>query len=49
MDIILKLKTVSDKRNGEMTPASLWFVGRCMIADYWKRKIREWRRLPHLY
>ncbi len=41
MDIILKLKTVSDKRNGEITPASLWFVGRCMIADYWKRKYRE--------
>jgi len=49
MDIILKLKTVSDKRNGEITPASLWFVGRCMIADYWKRKYRERRRTAHLY
>ncbi len=49
MDIILKLKTVSDKRNGEITPASLWFVGRCMIADYWKRKYRERRMTAHLY
>jgi len=49
MDIILKLKTVSDKRNGELTPASLWFVGRCMIADYWKRKYRERRRSAHIF
>ena len=49
MDIILKLKNVSDKRNGEITPASLWFVGRCMIADYWKRKYRERRKSACLY
>ena len=49
MDIILKLKTVSDKRNGEITPASLWFVGRCMIADYWKRKYRERRRSARIF
>ncbi len=49
MDIILKLKTVSDKRNGEITPASLWFVGRCMIADYWKRKYREKRRFARIF
>jgi hypothetical protein len=49
MDIILKLKTVSDKRNGEITPASLWFVGRCMIADYWKRKDRERRRSARIF
>ena len=34
VDIILKLKEVSNKRNGNITPASLWFAGRCMIADY---------------
>ncbi len=49
MDIILKLKVVSDKRNGEITPASLWFVGRCMIADYWKRKYRERRRSARIF
>ena len=49
MDIILKLKAVSDKRNGEITPASLWFVGRCMIADYWKRKDRERRRSYRIF
>jgi hypothetical protein len=49
MDIILKLKVVSDKRNGEITPASLWFVGRCMIADYWKRKDRERRRSARIF
>ena len=49
MDIILKLKTVSDKRNGEITPASLWFVGRCLIADYWKRKYRERRRSARIF
>jgi len=49
MDIILKLKKVSDKRNGEITPASLWFVGRCMIADYWKRKYRERRRSARIF
>ncbi len=49
MNIILKLKIVSDKRNGEITPASLWFVGRCMIADYWKRKYRERRKSARLY
>ena len=49
MDIILKLKTVSDKRNSEITPASLWFVGRCMIADYWKRKYRERRRSARIF
>ena len=49
MDIILKLKAVSDKRNGEITPASLWFVGRCMIADYWKQKDRERRRFARIY
>jgi hypothetical protein len=49
IDIILKLKTVSDKRNGEITPASLWFVGRCMIADYWKRKDRERKRYARIY
>jgi len=49
MDIILKLKTVSDKRMGEITPASLWFVGRCMIADYWKRKYRERRRSARIF
>ncbi len=49
MDIILKLKIVSDKRNGEITPASLWFVGRCMIADYWKRKYRERSKYARLY
>ena len=49
MDIILKLKTVSDKRNREITPASLWFVGRCMIADYWKQKDRERRRFARIY
>jgi len=49
MDIILKLKTVSDKRNGEITPASLWFVGRCMIADYWKQKGREQRRTARIF
>jgi DNA-directed RNA polymerase specialized sigma24 family protein len=49
MDIILKLKTVSDKRNGEITSASLWFVGRCMIADYWKRKYRERRRSARIF
>ena len=48
MDIILKLKAVSDKRNGEIKPASLWFVGRCMIADYWKRKDIEQRRSAHI-
>ncbi len=49
MDIILKLKTVSDKRKGNITPASLWFVGRCLIADYWKRKGRERRRYARLH
>jgi hypothetical protein len=49
MDIILKLKSVSDKRNGEITPASLWFVGRCMIADYWKRKDRERRKSARIF
>ncbi|MFH0769455.1 MAG: helix-turn-helix domain-containing protein [Chloroflexota bacterium] len=49
MDIILKLKQVSDKRDGEITPASLWFVGRCMIADYWKRKDRERRRTARIF
>ena len=49
MDIILKLKVVSDKRNGEITPASLWFVGRCMIADYWKRKDRERKRYSRIF
>ncbi len=49
MDILLKLKAVSDKRNGEITPASLWFVGRCMIADYWKRKDREWKKSARIY
>jgi DNA-directed RNA polymerase specialized sigma24 family protein len=49
VDIILKLKQVSSKRNGNITPASLWFVGRCMIADYWKRKARERRRSTRLY
>ena len=49
MDILLKLKAVSDKRNGEITPASLWFVGRCMIADYWKRKDRERRKSARIY
>ena len=49
MDIILKLKAVSDKRNGGITPASLWFVGRCMIADYWKLKEREKRRYARIY
>ena len=49
IDIILKLKEVSDKRNGNITPASLWFVGRCMIADYWKRKERERRRYSRIY
>ncbi|MFH0768838.1 MAG: helix-turn-helix domain-containing protein [Chloroflexota bacterium] len=49
MDIILKLKKVSDKRNGEITPASLWFVGRCMIADYWKRKCRERRKSARIF
>lgn len=49
MDIILKLKTVSDKRNGELTPASLWFIGRCMIADYWKRRYRERRRSARIF
>jgi hypothetical protein len=49
VDIILKLKTVSDKRNGEITPASLWFVGRCMIADYWKRKYRERGRSARIF
>jgi hypothetical protein len=49
MDIILKLKTVSDKRNGEITPALLWFVGRCMIADYGKRKDRERKRSARIF
>jgi len=49
MDIILKLKDVSDKRNGNITPASLWFVGRCMIADYWKRKGWKRRRYSRIY
>ena len=49
MDIILKLKSVWDKRNGDITPASLWFVGRCMIADYWKRKGRERRRTARIF
>jgi len=49
VDIILKLKAVYDKRNGEITPASLWFVGRCMIADYWKRKDRERKRLARIF
>jgi DNA-directed RNA polymerase specialized sigma24 family protein len=49
MDIILKLKSVWDKRNGDITPAFLWFVGRCMIADYWKRKGRERRRTARIF
>lgn len=49
MEIILKLKKVSDKRNGEITPALFWFVGRCMIADYWKRKYKEWRRSARIF
>jgi hypothetical protein len=49
MDIILKLKTVSDKRDGEITSALLWFVGRCMIADYWKRKGKERKRYARIY
>ena len=49
MDIILKLKSVWDKRNGDITPALLWFVGRCMIADYWKRKDRERKRYARIY
>jgi hypothetical protein len=49
MEIILKLKAVWDKRDGEITPASLWFVGRCVIADYWKRKCKEWRRTAHIF
>ncbi len=49
VDIILKLKTVSDKKNDEITPTLLWFVGRCMIADYWKRKDRERNRTARIY
>jgi len=49
MDIILKLKKVSDKRKGVISPASLWFVGRCMIADYWKRKYRERGRSARIF
>ena len=49
MDIIIKLKEVSDKRNGNITPASLWFVGRCMIINYWRRKERERKRSARLY
>ena len=49
MEILLRLKEVSDKRNGEISPASLWFVGRCMIADYWKRKDRERKMYARIY
>ncbi|MFC1910545.1 helix-turn-helix domain-containing protein [Chloroflexota bacterium] len=44
VDIILKLKAVFDKRKGEISPALLWYVGRCMIADYWRQKYRERKR-----
>ena len=49
VDIILKLKTISDKQNGEITPALLWFVGRCMIADYWRRKEKERKRTARIF
>jgi hypothetical protein len=49
MDIILKLKAVSDRQNGEITPTLLWFVGRCVIADYWRRKDKERKRTARIY
>ena len=49
VDIILKLKTIADKQNGEITPALLWFVGRCMIADYWRRKEKERKRTARIF
>jgi hypothetical protein len=41
MDVILKLREFSDKNGGHAKPAGLWFVGRCTVADYWRRKDRE--------
>jgi RNA polymerase sigma factor (sigma-70 family) len=50
MDIILKLKEVSDRHSGtgDLT-ALLWHCARAKIADYWKRKEREKRRYARIY
>ena len=49
MDIILKLKEVSDKHNGKADSALLWFCARCEVVHYWRKKKREARRFRHLY
>jgi hypothetical protein len=48
MDIILKLKEVSDKHDGDLS-ALLWHYARAKIADYWKRKEREKRRYARIH
>ncbi len=50
MDIILKLKEVSDRHGGtgDLT-ALLWHCARAKIADYWKRKDRERKRSARIY
>ncbi|GAI53205.1 unnamed protein product [marine sediment metagenome] len=48
MEIVLKLKTVADKKD-QVTIGFLYAVARNIVRTYWRKKYRERRRVSHLY
>ncbi len=48
MEIVLKLKTVADKKD-QVTLGFLYAVARNIVRTYWRKKYRERRRFCRLY